>query len=108
MDFTGIAAILIVCLTFIVLICLRKSIIFEYQRGLLYRGGKFVKIMQPGAHWYINLNQSIQKVDIRARYVTIPGQEMLTSDTIGVKMSLAVSYRVVDPYLALKDRKSVV
>lgn len=31
---------------------LRQATIFEYERGLFYRGGKFQRILDPGQHWY--------------------------------------------------------
>ncbi len=81
----------------------RKAIIFEYQRGLLYRNGKFASILQPGQHWYFVPGTNIQKVDIREQIVNLPGQEVLTSDNISLKVSLVASFKVADPYLAINQ-----
>src|SRR3990172_5095030 len=79
----------------------RRIIIFEYQRGLLYRYGKFLRILEPGLHWHHRLIHTIHRVDLRSRFVTIQGQEVLSSDNISIKVSLAANYKVEDPYKAL-------
>jgi len=47
--------------------------------------------------------EKAQKVDIRARFITIPGQDVLSSDNISVKVSVAVNFRVDDPFKALNS-----
>ncbi len=81
----------------------RQCVVFEHQRGLLYRRGKFAEVWGPGVHWYFRPVHTVQKVDVRTLYVTIPGQEVLTADNVGIKVSLAASYKVVDPYRAVNQ-----
>ncbi len=78
-----------------------RCVIFEYQQGLLYRRGKFVAILKPGDHLYFRPFYTVMKVDVRIINVTIPGQEVLSSDNVGLKISLAAGYRIEDPYLAI-------
>jgi regulator of protease activity HflC (stomatin/prohibitin superfamily) len=85
----------------VALITFRKITIYEYQQGLLYSRGKFIKILEPGNHWYYRPLQSVNKVDIRIMNVTIQGQEVLSLDNIGIKISLAASYKIVDPNIAI-------
>lgn len=80
---------------------LRGVLIFEYERGLLYRQGRFTRILDPGKHWIFRPIHTVQKIDIRARAVTIPGQEVLSADNVTIKVSLAVSFKVDDPYKAV-------
>lgn len=94
--------ILIVFLLFVFgLLMIRRCILLEYHRGLLYKNGKFIRVLQPGPHWYVKSVHNIVKVDVRTVCVTISGQEVLSLDNVGVKVSLAVRYRVSDPYLAI-------
>ncbi|CAG0935484.1 Protein QmcA [Thermoflexales bacterium] len=97
--------ILIIALVLIVSAALtvRRCVIFEHQRGLLYSRGKFAAVLPPGDRLYFRPFHTITKVDVRTVNVTIPGQEVLSSDNIGLKMSLAASYRLADPYLALSQ-----
>ncbi len=82
---------------------IRRVVIFEYQRGLLYRSGKFVRILDPGAHWIFRPSRSVNILDVRIVSLTLQGQEVLSSDNVGIKISLAVSYKVTDPYLAVNS-----
>jgi regulator of protease activity HflC (stomatin/prohibitin superfamily) len=78
----------------------RRLVIFEYQRGLVYRNGKYLKLWEPGLHWYHRLAYTVHRMDVRTRIATIPGQEVLSSDGVSIKVSLAATYKVVDPYKA--------
>lgn len=77
------------------------TVIREYQRGLLYRKGKFVELLAPGRHVHWRWEHIfIDVVDIREISQTIEGQEILTSDKIGVRVTLIAQYKVVDPVAA--------
>jgi len=73
----------------------------EYERGLLYRNGRFVQALEPGRYvlWFWQ-HQRIDKVDIRETSQTVEGQEILTSDKIGVRVTLVAQFKVVDPVAA--------
>lgn len=85
---------------------LRGVLIFEHERGLLYRQGKFSRVLDPGKHWIFRPVHTVQKVDVRARAVTIPGQEVLSADNVTIKVSLAVIFKVDDPYKAVNTTAS--
>lgn len=97
------AIVVALILLLVMVITVRRCVIFEYQRGLLYRLGKFVRVLQPGAYWYFRPLHSYYKVDVRTNNVTIPGQEVLSSDNVSIKISLAASYKVADPYLVINQ-----
>ena len=79
---------------------LRSQIVYEYQRGLIYANGRYKGIVQPGRHWLFG-EKSIALVDIRPVFITIPGQEVLSSDGVTLKISIATQYEVVDPDRAI-------
>lgn len=81
----------------------RRAVIYEHERGLLYRTGKFQRLLEPGDHWYISILHTIHKVDVRQRYVTIQGQEVLSADNVSLRVSLAASFKVADPYRAINS-----
>jgi regulator of protease activity HflC (stomatin/prohibitin superfamily) len=85
----------------LLMILFSSATVFEYQRGLLYRNGKFRRVLLPGRHWFFRLWESVAKVDIREETVAIPGQEVLTADNVSVKTSLALRFRVADPAIAV-------
>src|SRR5919106_1029872 len=81
----------------------RRVTIYDYERGLRYRDGRLIGLVQPGAHWIYRPSTIIQRVDVRQSFAAIPGQEVVTSDGASIKASLAVQYRVADPVKALTE-----
>ena len=75
--------------------------VLEYERGLRYRRGRFVALLPPGVHWRSGRTGKIAKVDMRQVLVTLPGQEVLTSDGLSVKVSLVANTELVDPEVAI-------
>jgi regulator of protease activity HflC (stomatin/prohibitin superfamily) len=99
-----IAGVIIVCVGFLyVLSSFKRITIFDYERGVVYRRGRFHRILSAGVHWLFTRIDTIQKIDVRTRFLTIPGQEILSSDNISVKVSIALSFRVDDPQKTLSS-----
>jgi regulator of protease activity HflC (stomatin/prohibitin superfamily) len=48
----------------------------------------------------------IQKLDVRPQFVSITGQEVLSSDGVTLKVSLAANFEIVDPGIAVNKVKS--
>jgi len=77
------------------------TVVREYERGLFYRKGQFVELLGPGRYVYWKWRHCrIDVVDIREFSQTIEGQEILTSDKIGVRVTLIAQFKVVDPVTA--------
>lgn len=105
------AIIIIVVLCAIVLAAmlsklLKKITVWEYEKGLLYKDGKLSKILDPGAHWICPLYNHAINVDMRDRTISIAGQELLSMDNIGLKVSIAASYKIVDANLAINKTEN--
>ncbi len=82
---------------------IKRTVIFEHERGVVYRHGKFHRVLQPGSHWLYPYLEKLQRIDVRARFITIPGQDVLSSDNITIKVSVAVNFKVEDPFKALNS-----
>jgi len=78
----------------------------DYQRGLHYRGGRLVGLLSTGTHIAIRPIQEIQLLDARPTQMTVPGQEILTSDGVALRVSLTARYVVADPVAALTNDQS--
>ncbi len=76
-------------------------VIMEYQRGLLYRNGAFVRLLPPGRYriWPFS-RQAIRVLDIRRQTANIVNQKLLTQDQVAVGISLTADYHIADPVLA--------
>ncbi|OGX09320.1 MAG: hypothetical protein A2Y06_00485 [Omnitrophica WOR_2 bacterium GWA2_37_7] len=76
-------------------------IIYEFQRGLKYRKGKFVCVLKAGKYWVFSRSTTINKIDIRPKFISVPGQEVLSSDNVTLKVSVTACYEITDPNLAV-------
>ena len=97
------AALIIIFVAFInsIKYFFKRYTIFEYERGLLYSGGKFVKILPPGQYLIFTFTYYITKIDIRTRFETITGQEVISSDGVTVKISMGAKYEITDPHVSV-------
>ena len=95
-------SIIIIAVAFIIynFLC-KKIIVYNYEKGLFYKKGKLIKILNTGLYRIFRSTSVIQKIDTRVRFITIPGQELLSSDSITLKVSLAAQYEIADPVIAL-------
>ena len=82
---------------------LRRVTVFEYERGLKYVKGVFREVLEPGQHWYVSVFTTVRKIDVRPKFITLPGQEVLSADGVTLKVSLAASYEVENPNVAVND-----
>ena len=78
-------------------------IVFEFERGLKYKKGRFKKVLGPGRYRFMPHATTIQKVDIRPRFVSITGQEVLSADGVTIKISIAANFQVADPAVAVNS-----
>jgi regulator of protease activity HflC (stomatin/prohibitin superfamily) len=75
--------------------------IHDYERGLRYRSGRFSGLVDPGSHLVVKPFSDVRVLDARPAYLIVEGQEVLTSDGVAVKVSLAARYVVADPVAAV-------
>ena len=80
----------------------RSVTVYEYERGLRYRKGRFVGILDPGMYRLFPYTEVV-KVDVRPSYKVVSGQEILTADSIAVKASVAARYEIEDPVKAINE-----
>lgn len=95
---------LFIIVSFLIASKYKKVFIFEYEKGLKYHKGKFVELLEPGVYFQFK-NTVIEKIDIRKNFEIIPGQEILTSDGVSVKLTLTAAYQVADLKKAIIEVK---
>lgn len=68
----------------------------EYQKGLLFVNRKFVRLLEPGVHYFWNsaVPVYVRTVDTRLLQLDINGQEMLTKDKVTIRVNLVCRYRI--------------
>ena len=86
---------IIIAIIFILLSGLR--IAQEYQRGVVFRLGRYAALRGPGLYWIIPLGiERTVTIDIRTRTVSAEQQETITRDSVTVKLNAVLWYRVID------------
>jgi regulator of protease activity HflC (stomatin/prohibitin superfamily) len=69
----------------------------EYQRGVVFRLGRYVGLRGPGLYWIIPLGiERAVTIDIRTRTVSAEQQETITRDSVTIKVNAVLWYRIVD------------
>lgn len=74
----------------------KRQIVQAFQRGVLLRENRVEKVLDPGAYW-ITPKRRLVLCDVRPTPFQVSSQELLTSDGMGVRVSLAGEYRVANP-----------
>src|SRR6476620_10644093 len=101
---------IIIVIVFVLLTGLR--IAQEYERGVVFRLGRYVGLRGPGLYWIIPLGiERSVTIDIRTRTVSAEQQETITRDSVTVKLNAVLWYRVTDAakaVIAVADAPSAV
>ncbi len=73
----------------------------EYERGVIFRLGRFQKIQGPGLYFTVPILDQRNQVDIRTKTVDIAPQEAVTADSVTIKINAVLYYRIIDPMKAI-------
>jgi regulator of protease activity HflC (stomatin/prohibitin superfamily) len=71
--------------------------IHAYERGLHLRGGKFIRVEEPGWHAQIPLVDTVIIVEVSERLGYVENIPAMTSDDVTMNVSLQYTYRVINP-----------
>jgi len=81
----------------------RAFIVPEGYAGLLYHHGVFVRRVNAGKHVVWGFGWTIGAQDVRKTSLLVAGQDVLTADNVGLKLSLLVTHQVTDPVKAAHE-----
>lgn len=88
---------LIVAVVVVVVLLTGLRIAQEYQRGVVFRLGRYVGLRGPGLYWIIPLGiERAMTIDVRTRTVSAEQQETITRDSVTVKLNAVLWYRIID------------
>src|ERR1700722_2486110 len=69
----------------------------EYERGVVFRLGRYRGLRGPGLYWIFPLGiERAVTVDIRTRTVSAEQQETITRDSVTIKVNAVLWYRITD------------
>jgi regulator of protease activity HflC (stomatin/prohibitin superfamily) len=84
-----------IILIFLVLSGIRIS--QEYQRGVVFRLGRYSGLRGPGLFWIMPLGiERAVIIDIRTETVSAEQQETITRDSVTIKVNAVLWYRITD------------
>ncbi len=98
MGFTGI---LIIVLVLIIFSAIR--ILKEYERAIVFRLGRFLKVKGPGLFILWPAIDKMDKVGLRVITMDVPPQDVITKDNISIKVNAVAYFRVFEPDKAILE-----
>jgi regulator of protease activity HflC (stomatin/prohibitin superfamily) len=81
----------------IVLVFLSVRVVTEYDRGVIFRLGKYAGVRGPGLIILIPLIEQMVKVTLRTITMEIPSQKIITKDNVSIDIAAVAYYHVSDP-----------
>lgn len=96
-------AILIFVTFVVVFFALGVRILPEYERGVLFRLGRYAGIRTAGLRWIIPGIDRMVRIGLREIVMDVPSQEVITRDNVSVKVNAVLYFRVVDPQRAILE-----
>jgi regulator of protease activity HflC (stomatin/prohibitin superfamily) len=86
---------------FAALFVLGIRIITEYERGVIFRLGRFTVVKSAGFKWIIPGVDRMVKISLREIVMDVPSQEVITRDNVSVKVNAVLYFRVLHPEKAV-------
>ncbi len=77
------------------------KILNEYERGVIFRLGKFTAVRGPGLIILIPGLEKMIKVDLRLVTMDVPSQDIISKDNVTLKVNGVVYFKVSNPQNAI-------
>jgi regulator of protease activity HflC (stomatin/prohibitin superfamily) len=78
----------------------------EGWTGLVYQHGLYVRRNNAGRHVIWGRGWTVNLIDLRKASLPVAGQEVLTADSVSLKISLLVTYQVTEPVKAAHETQN--
>lgn len=88
-------------LFFIIIMFSMIKVMREYERGVIFRLGRYSQTKGPGLIILIPFIDKMVKVSLRTLVMDVPSQDIVTKDNISVKVNAVVYFRVLQPQKAV-------
>ena len=81
----------------------RRILVHELQHVVRIRNGRVTEALEPGRHWVSKKTDRLWYESATDQVVTVPGQEMLTTDGAGVRATIAATVAVTEPLTVVRN-----
>ncbi len=77
-------------------------VVNQYQRAVLLRFGRFVRVLDPGLSFILpyGIDRTLY-VDLRVATIDVSGQDIITKDNVPVSINAVVYFQVSNPEMAV-------
>jgi regulator of protease activity HflC (stomatin/prohibitin superfamily) len=79
----------------------------QYERGVVFRLGKFNRTAGPGLYFVWPVTEWQIKLDLRTVTTDVEQQEGITRDNVPIKVNAVIWFRIIDPERAVMQVKEV-
>lgn len=79
--------------------CWPIRIVDADEQGVLFSGGRNLRLLEPGLHFFLPKFQRIEKVNVKYQEIDCPTQALDTSDGHSVLISINIGYEIKDAVL---------
>ena len=93
--------IVIIVLFVVIILANALKILQEYERGVVFRLGRFAGVKGPGLIIIIPFIDKIARVSLRVVTLDVPSQDIITRDNVSVKVNAVVYFKVLEPEKAV-------
>ena len=73
----------------------------EYERGVIFRLGRYAGVRTAGLRWIIPGIDRMVRIGLREIVMDVPSQEVITLDNVSVKVNAVLYFRVLHPEKAV-------
>ena len=91
----GAFPIFLIVIAFLILSSIK--VLKEYERGVIFRLGRFLSTKGPGLIIVLPGIDKMVKVSLRLIALDVPPQDIITKDNVSVKVNAVVYFRVINP-----------
>ena len=97
----GLSGVALVVGILAVLFAMGARIITEYERGVVFRLGRFEGVKTAGLKWIIPFVDRMVRISLREIVMDVPTQDVITRDNVSVKVNAVLYFRVLHPEKAV-------
>ncbi len=76
-------------------------VLAEYERGVVFRLGRFNGVRTAGLKWIIPGVDRLVRISLREIVMDVPAQEVITRDNVSLKVNAVLYFRVLHPEKAV-------
>lgn len=97
----GLVGYAVVIALIVLIISSAVRILLEYERGVVFRLGRFAGVKGPGLRFIIPVIDKLVKIPLRTVVMDVPPQDIITKDNVSLKVNAVIYFRVLEPEKAL-------